>query len=137
METNKVRVMVDMSATLLHHGHIRLLRQASRLGAVVVGLATDEEIRQTKGYEPELSFEERKEILLSIRYVDEVVSAPWLITDLFLDEHKIDFLMHGEDNQNTVSADKLKILPRTEGVSSHQLRSRVLCAVAQKMLRSN
>jgi cytidyltransferase-like protein len=129
--------MVDMSATLLHHGHVRLLQAASRSGTVVVGLATDDEILQTKGYEPELSFEERKEILLSIRYVEEVVPAPWLITDSFLDEHRINFLMHGADNQNAVSQDRLRILPRTEGVSSSQLRARVLCAVGQKMLRSD
>ena len=32
------RILVDMSATLIHHGHIRLLKQASELGEVVVGL---------------------------------------------------------------------------------------------------
>ena len=32
------RVMVDMSVTLLHHGHIRLLKKAAEYGEVVVGL---------------------------------------------------------------------------------------------------
>ena len=40
------RIMVDMSATLIHHGHVRLLREASKLGSVIVGLTTDEEIRR-------------------------------------------------------------------------------------------
>lgn len=31
-----LRVMVDMSATLLHHGHIRLLKKAHEIGTVVV-----------------------------------------------------------------------------------------------------
>ena len=28
------RVMVDMSATLIHHGHIRLLKKAAEIGDV-------------------------------------------------------------------------------------------------------
>ncbi len=65
------RVMVDMSATLIHHGHIRLLRAAKEHGHVVVALTTDEEIRNKKGYEPEMDFSSRREILEAIRYVDE------------------------------------------------------------------
>ena len=42
------RVMVDMSATLIHHGHIRLLKYAANLGSVVIGLATDQEVLNTK-----------------------------------------------------------------------------------------
>ena len=56
------RVMVDMSATLIHHGHVRLLKKAAEIGDVVVVLTTDDEIKKKKGYTPELSFEERKEI---------------------------------------------------------------------------
>ena len=37
------RIMVDMSATLIHHGHIRLLKRASSYGNVIVALTTDEE----------------------------------------------------------------------------------------------
>ena len=49
------RVMVDMSATLIHHGHIRLLKKAAEIGDVVVVLTTDEEIKKKKGYTPELT----------------------------------------------------------------------------------
>ena len=54
------RVLVDMSATILHHGHIRLLARASSLGEVVVALTSDEEILLAKGYQPELGLDERK-----------------------------------------------------------------------------
>ena len=40
-----MRVMVDMSATILHHGHIRLLKKAKEVGNVIVALATDNEIK--------------------------------------------------------------------------------------------
>ena len=67
--------MVDMSCTLLHHGHIRLLKKAADLGEVIVALTTDDEILMKKGYTPELSFEERREILLAIKYVSDVIPS--------------------------------------------------------------
>ena len=94
------RVLVDMSLTMLHHGHIRLLEKASKLGYVVVALCTDEEIVKTKGFRPMLTFEHRKEIALAIRYVQEVVECKWLIDEEFLDKHNIDLLVHGDDNVN-------------------------------------
>ena len=41
-------ILVDMSATIIHHGHIRLLKKASKYGKVVVALTTDEEIKKSK-----------------------------------------------------------------------------------------
>ena len=46
---NRLRIMVDMSATLIHHGHIRLLKKAAALGDVVVALTSDDEVRTKKG----------------------------------------------------------------------------------------
>ena len=123
------RIMVDMSATLLHHGHVRLLKKASELGSVVVALTTDEEVEKTKGYTPELSYEHRKEILEALRYVDEVVPSTWLIDDAFLQQHNCDLLVHGSDNSNHIPAEKLVIFPRTEGISSSGMRERVLDCV--------
>jgi 2-aminoethylphosphonate-pyruvate transaminase len=123
--------MVDMSATLIHHGHIRLLKKASEFGKVVVGLTADDEIISKKGYKPEISFKHRKEILESIRYVDEVVSVPWLLDQEILEINNIDFLVHGNDNSNLVSKSKLKIFPRTEGISSANIRQNALRAIIQ------
>lgn len=131
------RIMVDMSATLIHHGHIRLLQKAKKHGFVVIALTTDKEIKLKKGYEPELTFSQRKEILQSIRYVDEIVPSPWLLTEKFLNKHKIDFLLHGHDNSNEISKDRLMIVPRTKGISSTLLRSRVLSALSLQMQRNS
>ena len=118
------RILVDMSLTLIHHGHIRILKKASKLGQVIVALTTDEEIFKTKGFYPTLSFENRKEILLSVKYVEEVIPCPWLIDETYLDKHNIDLLVHGDDNQNPVPKDRLIIFPRTEGISSTKLRTK-------------
>jgi len=131
------RVLVDMSATILHHGHVRLLAKASEYGQVVVALTADSEILSKKGYTPEIAFKGRREILESIKYVDEVISSPWLIDEEFLDIHNIDFLVHGHDNSNPVAKERLIIFPRTEGISSTKIRSAILTAVAEQILAKN
>ena len=126
---NRLRIMVDMSATLIHHGHIRLLKKAAALGDVVVALTSDDEIRTKKGYQPELSFAERKEVLEAVKYVTEVVESPWLITEDFVNQCRCDLLVHVADNSNVIDPKRLVIFPRTEGVSSTELRERVIRAV--------
>ena len=125
----RLRIMVDMSATLSHHGHIRLLKKAAALGDVVVALTSDDEVRTKKGYQPELSFAERKEVLEAVKYVTEVVESPWLITEDFVNQCRCDLLVHGADNSNVIDPKRLVIFPRTEGVSSTELRERVIRAV--------
>ena len=130
-----LRIMVDMSATLIHHGHIRLLKKAKHCiedknVILVVGLTTDDEIKSHKGYTPELTFEERKEVLESIVYVDEVVPTNWLITEDTISKYNIDFLVHGSDNANDIK--NIIEFPRTDGVSSEALRERALSSIIQK-----
>ena len=117
------RIMVDMSLTAVHHGHVRLLKKAYQLGDVIVALTSDKEIFKSKGFYPMLAFEHRKEILLAFKYVQEVVESAWLIDEKFMDLHNIDLLVHGEDNQNPVPDEKLVIFERTNGISSSQLRA--------------
>ena len=125
MKTKK-RIMVDMSATIIHHGHIRLLKKASQYGSVIVGLTVDDEILTKKGYTPELEFTYRKEILEAIKYVDEVVEVPWLLDDKVLDKYNIDLLVHGDDNSNLIKKEKLLIFPRTQGICSSDIRQKII-----------
>ena len=118
----KKRILVDMSATIIHHGHIRLLKKAKKLGYVIVALTSDEYILKGKGFKTPFNFKQRKEVLNSINYVDEVIKSPWYITDDFLKKNKIDFLVHGNDNKNKVKKSKLKIYKRTKGISSTLIR---------------
>ncbi len=120
------RIMVDMSATLLHHGHVRLLEAAAKHGKVIVGLASDAEILKHKGFVPELSFVHRRELLLALRHVSEVVETPWLITPEILEKHNIDQLFHGNDNSNPIAKTQLLLAERTEGISSSHLRKRAV-----------
>ncbi len=124
------RVIVDMSMTILHHGHVRLLKRASKLGYVIVGLTTDEDIFENKGFVPKLTFENRREIALAIRWVDEVIECPWPIDEIFLNLHNIDFLVRGDmeyygndyKNPMPLPESRIVLFPRTPGISSAILR---------------
>lgn len=119
----KKRILVDMSFTIPHHGHIRLLKKANKLGHVIVALTSDDEIINKKGFKPPIKFKHRMEILKSIKYVDEVIESNWTITDNFLEKHKIDFLVHGDDNENDVDIKKMIIFKKTKNISSTKLRN--------------
>jgi rfaE bifunctional protein nucleotidyltransferase chain/domain len=68
---------------ILHPGHVDLLTRARSLGSrLVVGLNSDASVRAIKGPErPLLGQQERKEILLALRAVDEVVIFEELTPD--------------------------------------------------------
>tara|TARA_B100000900_G_scaffold312246_1_gene271064 strand:- start:7 stop:399 length:393 start_codon:yes stop_codon:yes gene_type:complete len=120
----KKNILVDLSATIIHHGHIRLLKKASKLGKVIVALTSDAQVKKHKGYKPELNFSQRKEILKSIIYVNKVIKSNWMIDEKFLKKHKIDFVVHGNDNSNKIKKDKMIIFNRTKGISSSLIRKR-------------
>lgn len=120
------KILVDMSATIIHHGHINLLKKASKYGKVIIALTTDKQIKKCKGYNPELNFYQRKLILESIKYVSSVIPSNWLIDQKFLRKHKIDYLVHGHDCPNPIPKEKKIIFKRTKGISSNDVRKRVI-----------
>ena len=113
-----------MSATIIHHGHIRLINKASKYGKVIIGLTKDKEIKKYKGYYPELKFKFRKEILENIKNVEKVIPSSFYITERFLKKNKIHLLIHGKDNKNNIDKKKIKNFKRTSNVSSALLRKK-------------
>ena len=66
------KVYVGMAVDVLHPGHLNILKEAKKLGRVIVGLLTDEAIAQYKRT-PLLNYDQREIILKSIRDVDSIV----------------------------------------------------------------
>ena len=114
-----------MTADILHHGHIRLLKKASKFGKVIVALTTDKEVKNNKKKIPILSYKQRKEILLSIKYVSKVIPSKWKLDYKFLKKHNIDLLIHGNDNSNDIPKEKLKIFRRTKNISSSKILKKI------------
>tara|TARA_B100000614_G_scaffold251378_1_gene262817 strand:+ start:2358 stop:3650 length:1293 start_codon:yes stop_codon:yes gene_type:complete len=65
-------VYVAMSVDLIHKGHINIIKEASKLGDVVVGLLTDKAISSYKRL-PFMPYESRKLIIEQIKGVDKVI----------------------------------------------------------------
>ena len=116
--------MVDLSATIIHHGHIRLLKKARKYGDVVVGLTIDKEIKKHKGYQPELKYKFRKEILDELKCVKKVVPSNFAPTQKFLDKHKVDILISGSDYKHRKFKTKTINFNRTKNISSTIIRKK-------------
>jgi phosphoenolpyruvate phosphomutase / 2-hydroxyethylphosphonate cytidylyltransferase len=94
MSTKKV--YVGMSADLVHPGHINILKKASELGEVTVGLLTDSAIASYKRL-PYMSFEQRKTVIQNIKGVSHVVPQHELDYTNNLEQLKPDIVVHGTD----------------------------------------
>ena len=68
------RVFVNGTFDILHRGHLELLNYAKSLGYVIVGIDTDECVREKKGAgRPIHNQYERKFLLENLKSVDEVI----------------------------------------------------------------
>ncbi len=67
MKKKKI-VYVGLAADILHKGHINILKTASKLGEVTVGLLTDRAISTYKNL-TYLTFDQRKAVLENIKFV--------------------------------------------------------------------
>lgn len=122
------RVLTYGTFDLLHHGHIRLLQRARTLGDyLIVGLSTDS-FNEKKNKKAFFSFDQRKEILESIRYVDEIIpELDWEQKINDIQRNKIDIFVMGNDWESKF--DYLKkyceviYLPRTESISTTEIKT--------------
>ena len=63
-----------MVGDILHKGHIEYLRNAKALGdKLIVGVLTDEAVMEKKP-RPSMNFDERFDLIRSLKYVDMVVA---------------------------------------------------------------
>ena len=100
--------MVSGGFDPIHIGHVRMILEAAKHGKVIVVANSDDWLRRKKGF-VFMPFEERKEILESIRGVQKVVSVD--DTDGTVCEalrtHRPDYFANGGDrtNENTPEQD--------------------------------
>lgn len=125
---------------LFHSGHANFLKQCSELGRVVVSLNTDEFIAAYKGKSPIMDYAERKAVLESCRYVDEVVpneggsDSTIAITKVFphiiaigSDWAKRDYYKQMGFTQDWLDERGISLLyiPYTVGISTTKLKARI------------
>ncbi len=124
------RVITYGTYDLLHYGHINLLRRAKELGDyLIVALSTDEFNWNEKHKKCYFTYEERKNMLEAIRYVDLVIPEEnWEQKKTDCKLYHIDTFVIGDDW--TGKFDFLKdqgvevvYMPRTPEISTTQIKS--------------
>ena len=142
------RVWCDGCYDMVHFGHANSLRQAKAMGDyLIVGVHSDAEITLHKG-PPVFREEERYRMVRAIKWVDEVSeAAPYVTTLETLDEHNVEFCVHGNDITMTAdgtdtyhlvkSAGRYKECQRTQGVSTTDLVGRMLLMTKNHQLKGS
>lgn len=121
---------------IIHPGHIDLLERAKKLGTrLIVGINSDESVRRIKGGDrPFLSVDERRDVLLGLKAVDEVRVFDALTPENLIQEIKPDVLVKGGDwsTDQIIGADfvlqnggKVFSLPLKDGFSSSRIVEKV------------
>lgn len=122
------RIITYGTFDMLHPGHINLLKRAKDLGDyLIVGLSSDE-FNQIKGKDSYYSFEQRKEVLESVRYVDLVIKEDnWEQKSRDIEIYKADIFVMGDDWLGKFDHLKEKChviyFPRTEGISTSKIKT--------------
>lgn len=122
---------------MFHIGHLNILKRAKeQCDYLIVGVSTDELVLHDKNKTPIIHFEERCEIVKSIRYVDQVVAQ--------LDKNKLSAWKKYHFNKMFVGSDwkgtdtwnifekqfgplgvEIVYLDHTDGISSTILREKL------------
>ncbi len=127
-----------MSADLIHPGHLNIIKVASNLGQLTVGVLTDKAIASYKRL-PYMDFDMRAEIVENIKNVYQVIPQNTLDYTENLRILRPDFVVHGDDWKEGVQTQtrqkvidtleewggELIEVPYTEGISSTALNGAI------------
>lgn len=90
------KVYLGMIADIMHPGLTNIINEGAKYGDVVIGLYTDKAIATHKRL-PYLTYEQRKEVLLNIKGVSEIVPQDdWSYVPNLL-KYRPDYIIHGDD----------------------------------------
>lgn len=119
---------------MFHIGHLNLLKRArEQCDYLIVGVSTDELVNEYKNKDTIIPFEERMEIIKSIKYVDKVVAQTNMNKLEAYTEFNFNIVFVGSDWKNTdkwneyekqFAKNDIKVvyLPYTTHISSSKLR---------------
>ena len=118
---------------MFHIGHLNILRRAKeQCQYLIVGVSTDELVESYKHKLPMIPYEDRKQIVESIRYVDQVVPQTSLDKVEAWSRLHFDAVFHGDDWKGSDMYNRIEkalqevgcdmvFLSHTQGISSSSL----------------
>lgn len=115
---------------MFHIGHLNIIRSSKAMcDYLIVGVSTDELVQQEKHKTPVIPYEERKEIVAALKYVDRVVPQKNKNKLAAWEEYHFDKMFVGDDWKGTKAWNdfeeqfrplgvEIVYLPHTNGISS-------------------
>lgn len=122
---------------MFHIGHLNILKQAKEhCDYLIVGVSTDEVVMDYKHHLPVIPFEQRKQIVEAIKYVDKVVPQISMNKLEAWEALKFDAIFHGDDWKGSSMYNEIEqklaehgvdvvYLKHTDGISSTELRKKI------------
>lgn len=122
---------------MFHIGHLNILKRAKeKCDYLIVGVSTDELVKDYKNKTPIIPFEERVAIVEAIRYVDKVVPQTSMDKLKAWEKLQFDVVFHGDDWKGSAMYDdieaklnevgcKMVFLSHTDGISSSILKEKI------------
>ena len=122
---------------MFHIGHLNILKRAKeQCNYLIVGVSTDENVRQYKHKTPVIPYEHRKAIVEAIKYVDEVVPQENMDKFAAWEKYHFDAIFHGDDWKGSSMYEDIErklsevgcemvFLPHTDGVSSTDIVKKI------------
>lgn len=112
---------------LFHIGHLKLLQRIKKLGNKLIVAVSTDEFNSLKGKKTIIPFEQRAEIVENIKCVDLVIPENnWEQKIEDIKKYNVDIFTMGHDWEGKFDFLKeyceVVYLPRTEGISSTQLK---------------
>lgn len=92
-----IKVYLGMVGDILHPGLINIVNEGAKLGELTIGLYTDKAIATYRSRLPYMTYEQRKEVIMSIKGVENVVPQDDYSYVPNILRYKPDILLHGDD----------------------------------------
>lgn len=133
-----VKVFSSGVFDVLNIGHINILTKAKSLGDfLIVAIQSDEYVKTYKGNYPILDINERVNQIRALPFVDDIIVYGDSDQREIWDNVKPDIIVQGDDyihsGDRTLALEYIKknnirlcLLPRTEGISSTEIKNRIL-----------
>lgn len=121
------KVLTYGTFDLLHYGHLNILKKCKNLGDYLIVALSSDEFNEIKGKKSVMSFEERKEILENIKYVDRVIREDhWDQKIEDVKKYDVDVFVMGDDWKGKFDFleeyCEVVYLPRTKSISTTLLK---------------
>jgi glycerol-3-phosphate cytidylyltransferase len=102
---------------LFHVGHLNILKKSKdQCDFLIVGVTLDKLVKTYKNKSPIIPYEQRVEIVKSIRYVDRVVPQVSMDKYLAWKRYNFDIIFHGDDWKGTQMYNDVERKLRNVGV---------------------